>query len=489
MGTDLVQSARTLLYRKRAAGIFGTAAITLVAVLATGCASILKDAGFADVKATVAKRTGERIQWNRDTDEDAAVQTAVQKMLRATLNADEAVQIALLNNRRLQAVYEDLNLAQANLVQAGLLSNPIFDAAVGFPLDGRSVDLTFNIVQDFLSILYRPLRKQIAAAEFEAAKLRVTGAVIDLAAQVRAQFYQTQADQQRFEFLQQVVKSTAASAEAARRLHEAGNITHLDLAREQALYQQSRLVLATAEIRLIQDRERLNALMGLWGQNTQWTLAPRLPDAPAEPLKVTNLEKQAVKASLDLSAARKEIQSAAAILGFTDATALIPFVAPGVDAEREEGEWEVGPSLSVPLPIFNQGRARIAAARSDLRRAQQIYWAKAVQIRAAVRAARASVASARARALHVRSVLLPLSTQIVNDTQLQFNAMQLGIFQLLLAKVQQIDAGLRYIDALNEYWLARTALEQILSGQMTELEAVPVEISAGAVPTISLPEM
>jgi cobalt-zinc-cadmium efflux system outer membrane protein len=459
-------------------------------ILVAGCATLPQDAGFKDVQATVMKRTGERIEWNRGTDEDAVAQAAVERLLSGQLNTDEAVQIALLNNRQLQATYEDLGLAQANLVQAGLLSNPVFDARVLFPIGGGSLELGFGIVQDFLSILYRPLRKRIAAAQFDAAKRRVAGAVIDLAAQTRTAFYELQADQQRFEFLQQVVKSTAASAEAAQRLYDAGNITNLDLAREQAFYQQSRLALATVEVRLIQDRERLNSLMGLWGKDTQWSIASRLPEIPNQPLKLADLETRAIAASLSLGAARKEILGAAGVLNFTNATALVPFVAPGLDAERREGEWELGPTFSLPLPIFNQGQARIAAARSDLRRAQQRYWAQAVQIRAAVRAARASVLSAHSRALHVRTVLLPLATQILNNTQLQFNAMQLGVFQLLLAKVQQIAAGLRYIDTLNDYWRAHTALEQILNGgQVGGIETTPMaEIAGGAMPTISLPE-
>jgi outer membrane protein, heavy metal efflux system len=459
-------------------------------ILVAGCATLPQDAGYKDVQATVMKRTGERIEWNRGTDEDAAAQAAVEQLLSRQLNTDEAVQIALLNNRQLQATYEDLGLAQANLVQAGLLSNPVFDARVLFPIGGGSLELGFGIVQDFLSILYRPLRKRIAAARFEAAKRRVAGAVIDLAAQTRTAFYELQADQQRFEFLQQVVKSTAASAEAAQRLSEAGNITNLDVAREQALYQQSRLALSTAKIRLIQGRERLNALMGLWGKDTQWTITPRLPEIPNGSLESVDLEQRAIKASLQLGATRKQIRSSAAILGFNNATALIPFLAPGVEAEREETEWELGSTFSLPLPIFNQGQARIAAARSDLRRAQQHYWAQAVQIRAAVRAARASALSARSRALHVRSVLLPLATQILNDTQLHFNAMQLGVFQLLLAKVQQIAAGLRYIDTLNDYWRAHTMLEQILDGgQVGGIEITPMaEVAGGAMPTISLPE-
>ncbi len=143
--------------------------------------------------------------------------------------------------------------------------------------------MTFGVVQEFLNILYRPLRKRIAAAEFEASKLHVASTIINLAARVQTAFYIFQADQQLLEFLEQVVHATAASAYAARRLYKAGNITELDLASEQALYHESRLALSTVEARLIEDRERLNALMGLWGKDTQWTIAARLPAIPKTP--------------------------------------------------------------------------------------------------------------------------------------------------------------------------------------------------------------
>jgi outer membrane protein, heavy metal efflux system len=469
-------------------------AIVLMAVVATGCASMPEDAGFNDVQQVVTERTAQSIAWVQDGPEDRAVQERLRKMLSQPLNAEEAAQIALLNNRELRATYEELGLSQANLVQAGLLTNPIFSTAVGFPLDGGSADLTFSIVQDFLSILYRPLRRQIASAQFQATKLRVTEAVIELAAHVRSQFYNVQADSQRLEFLQQVVTATAASAELARRLYDAGNITELDLAREQALYQEARLALATARTRLIQNRERLNALMGLWGEDTQWTIVPRLPELPmaskALPLEAADLEQRAIRANLGLGAARKEIRGAAGILGFTSATALFPFLEPGVDSEREEGEWEVGPSLAFPLPIFSQGQAQLAAAQSQLRQAQQTYWAQAVEIRAGVRAARETALSARSRARYIKDVLLPAYTRVVDNTQLQYNAMQVGAFQLLGAKQLQINAGLRYIETLLEYWMARTALEQILNGSMADLEITPVaEIPQGSFPAISISGM
>ena len=69
----------------------------------------------------------------------------------------------------------------------------------------------------------------------------------------------------------------------------------------------------------------------------------------------------------------------------------------------------------------------------------------------------------------MKNVILPIRTKIVDDTLLQYNAMQVGVFQLLLAQQQQITAGRQYIETLRNYWLVRTGLGQILNGRMTDV--------------------
>ncbi len=443
--------------------------LVLIAVVLTGCASFPVPNGFDEVGNTVATRVDKRVHWYQGGAEDEAVAEGIRSLLNDHLTVDRAVQIALLNNRMLQATYEDLGLAQANLVQAGLLKNPIFDAAVFLPEGGGKADLDFGITQSFLSIIYRPLRRRIATAELEAAKLRVTGAVVDLDAKVCAAYYRVQADHQLAEMLRQVVSATDASADAAERLREAGNITQLDVARERMLYEESRLALAQAQANLIVDREELIELMGLWGPDTQsWYVLPLLPDIPTGALDLAELERRAIEANLDLPAYRYMIETAAERLGLANATALVPDLEIGLVAEREEGIWEVGPAFAYELPVFDQGQGRKAVAHSDLRRAQHLYWALGVQIRAATRAARQRLITARAQAEQVQSTLLPLSNRVVGRSQLQYNAMQLGIFQLLQAKRQQINTGILYIETLRDYWLARTELEQILNGRLMD---------------------
>jgi cobalt-zinc-cadmium efflux system outer membrane protein len=377
------------------------------------------------------------------------------------------VQIAMLNNREIQAIYSELGLAQADLVQAGLFKTPILDAAVFFPLSGARPDFQLSVVISFLDALYVPLRKRVAAALFEEAKLRVTGAVLDFGAQVRSAFYTHQANEQLVELRRTIVEALAASLDVSRRLHEAGNISDIDLARERAQTEGARLALRSTELASRQSREQLNTLMGTWGADTEWTIDARMPDIPAEPLDTDGIERVALARSLDLSQTGQRIAAAGQQLGFTRAAAFVPDMDIGAGAEREgDDAWKVGPSISVPIPLFDQGQARIGRAVAELRRAQQEYYALGVRIRARTRAAQDRMVGARDRALYYRDILLPLRERIVNEGQLYYNAMQIGIFQLLRDREQQIETAVGYVEALREYWLARTDLSQIASGRL-----------------------
>lgn len=454
--------------------------LSIMAVLATsvvGCANVPRDAGFADVRDRVIDRVKMDVQWNQGSDADAAVAKRVHAMLQTELSAEQAVQIALLNNRRLQATYEDLMVAQADLVLAGLLRNPVFDAEIRFPASGSGgTGLEMALVQDFIDIFYIPLRKRMAGAEFDAAKSRVTGAVLDLAGEVRLAFYDVQSAQQMLEMRRQIVTATEASYDIARRLREAGNIRELNVATERVLYEESRLQVRAAEAAVVQSRERLNRLMGLWGEQTTWTAAARLPDLPADDATIADVEKRAVEKSLDLELARAHFVSAGASLDAAAPMGLLPEAEIGVSAEREpDGEWAVGPAFSLPIPLFDQGQPAVAAANAKLRRARQQLHATAVEVRSHARAARDAVVAAREQADYYRKVVLPLRQKVVDETQLQYNAMQVSPLQLLQARQQQIDAGTTYIRLLRSYWRARASLDLILSGRLPTSEPGSLE--------------
>lgn len=433
----------------------------------SGCASVDLKAGFPEVSEAVEERSGARIVWNRGTELDREAEEKLRALLQKKLIADDAVQIAMLNNRDLQAVYTDLGVAQADLVQAGLFRNPILDAAVAFHLGPVRPDLQLGVVFGVLDALYVPLRKRVAAAQFEEAKLRVTGAVLDFALQVRQAFYEHQATEQVLELRRTVLQGLTASSEVSRRLHEAGNITDLDLARDRAQAESAKVALRSAEMAARQSREQLNSLMGTWGAETEWEIDGRLPDIPAQSIQVNGVERVALARSVDLSNARQRVITAGQQLGYDRAAALIPSMELGAVAEKEVDEpWGIGPSVAVPIPLFDQGQARVARAAAELRRARQEYYALAVRIRAAARAVQERMRGSQDRALYYRDIVLPLQERIVNETQLQYNAMQVGVFQLLRERERQIETGVAYVEALRDYWVTRADLEQLLSGRL-----------------------
>jgi outer membrane protein, heavy metal efflux system len=450
--------------------LLGTNAGWLAAslLLLSGCASVALNAGFDEVRATVEERSKLKLFWNNGTDLDKEVAEQMGSLLKGNLTADEAVQIALLNNRDLQALYSELGVAQADLVQAGLFRNPIFGAAILFPVsNGGKPKLELSAVMDFLDIFYVPLRKRVAAARFEEAKSQITGAVLDFSARVRTAFFLHQANEQMLELRQTIVQALNASLELARRLHEAGNITDLDFARERALLETGKVALRSAEVAVRQGREELNILMGLWGNQTEWQTDGRLPDIPQQPMQTENIERIALGRSVDLLNARQRLVFAGEQLGFNRWTALLPEMHVGTGSEREEdGSWKVGPVLEFAIPLFDQGQARIGRSAGELRRAQQEYYALAVRIRSTARAVRDRMEGFRDRALYYRDIMLPLHERIVNESQLQYNAMQLGPIQLLRARERQIETAVAYIEALRDYWLARGDVAQIQSGRL-----------------------
>lgn len=434
--------------------------------VASGCASTSARESYQDLEKAIERRTGHRIYWHQDAEADAKVRAAVRKLLADGLSMPEAVQIALLNNRRLQAEYEELSVAQADLVQAGLLSNPTLSGSLGFPLDGGEPDIGVGVEVDFLSLLFLPAQRRLAGAQLEAAKSRVGAEVLELATEVKVAHLRLQAAQQLTALLRVVAATGQATAELAARQHDAGNIGDFERATEQGVYETTRLELARSEAEVLELREELNRLLGLWGRDTQWRAPDRLPELPQADPPLDRLEALAMTQRLDVAAARQGLSLAAMSSSFGSSARWAGSLEVGADLEREDGEWEAGPSARVGLPIFDQGQAGVARLEAELRRARHLLAFTAVEARADVRQSRNRLVSSRGLVEHYRGVVVPMREQLVRLGQEQFDAMLIGIYQLLELKRDEIDAYREYVEAVRDYWIARAELERAVGGRL-----------------------
>jgi outer membrane protein, heavy metal efflux system len=435
---------------------------TAVLVLSAACAPSQR-AAFAPVPVAVEARTGYPVERG------AAETERLRELASGELDIDRAVRIALLTSQELQASFAEIGVGRAELVGAVVLDNPTAELEATFPTGGGDPVIELAVVQDLIGLATVGRRRRAARVRLDLTRQRAIAAAVDLVAEVQRAFLQAQAATQLVELRQTVVAAAEAGWELARRLYEAGNITRLDLVQEQAQYEEARLALERAEADLGVARARLAGVLGLDGALAEgWTVAPRLPELP-EQLALDELEEDAIAASLDLEAADLEVRAAGAD---ADVAALgwLPALGLGVAAEREpDGEWAVGPIIELSLPIFDRRQGARARSRAERAAAGARYRARTVEVRAAVRAVRIELETARARAERIRDVLLPLRQEILDQTLLQYNAMNVGLFQLLAAKREQIETGRMYIEALLDYWLAHTSVLQLRAGRVPTL--------------------
>jgi cobalt-zinc-cadmium efflux system outer membrane protein len=441
--------------------------VFVAAAWVAGCGPV-PDNRFSQVQSLTADRLGQRVQWNGHTADDREVERAIDGLLARPLTVEAAVQVALLNNHKLQATFEDLGIAQADLVQAGLLKNPVLDLNVRFP-DRKPFKtyLDFAAAENLLDIFLIPARKKIAAGQLAEAEANVAHDVFSLAGETASAFYAWQGAQQMVELRQSIADASSASLDAAQRLREAGNTTELDYLSERAQAARAKVELAAAQSEAADNRERLNALMGVWGARIGWGAPARLPKLPAGDVPADGLEALAIQQRQDLAAAREEILTQSRIYGFTVDTRFFADADAGIEAEREtDGQWRIGPTIALPVPLFDQGQAAIARAAAIVRQSRQKYVALAVEIRSQVRAARTRMLNARQAAVMYHDDILPTQTRLLEQTQLRYNGMLVGVFQLLQAKRDQIDAAAQYVQSLRTYWMARAELERAVGGRL-----------------------
>jgi cobalt-zinc-cadmium efflux system outer membrane protein len=287
-----------------------------------------------------------------------------------------------------------------------------------------------------------------------------------------------QASQQLLKQFKLIVDTNAASLDLAQRQYEAGNISDLALARQQAAYSRSRLDVATTEAEIRENGEKLNRLLGLWGPDTEWRIAGDLPEVPSFELAMKGLERLAISQRLDLQASYLQVASQAKNLGLTKSFRLLGALDFGVESEREtDSQTRTGPTFAIELPVFNQGQARIARSEAALRQSEDKLEALAIDVRSQIRELRDELTSKRDIARFYKEELLPGERRILNESLLNYNAMEVGDFELFATKAEEARTEREYIEAVRDYWITRAELERVVGGNLRVRE--PAEGPSG----------
>lgn len=438
-------------------------ALMLTVLAVGGCATFSQDGGFNTVEQTTRERTGKDVKWVRNDADQNTVDARIAELLKQPLSIDDAVQIALLNNKGLQASYAELGIAEADLVQAGRLRNPSF--SFGRLTRGDEIEYERKLMLPILGLLTMPITTKIESRRFEQAQLRAAHDVLRVADETRRTYFSTVAAQETAKYMEQVKTASEAGADLAKRMAAVGNWSKLRQAQEQSFYADATAQLARARQMVVSERERLTRLLGLWGSSTEFKLPDRLPDLPKALQDMGDAEVQAMQNRLDLMMAKKELAGLVDFLGLTKTTRFINVLEIGYQRNTSnEQPRQTGYEIEFQIPLFDWGSARVARAEAVYMQSVNRAAELAVNARSEVREAYSSYRTAYDLAKHYRDEVVPLKKRISDEQLLRYNGMLTSVFELLAdarAQAMSVNAS---IEALRDYWMADSALQMTMTG-------------------------
>lgn len=439
-------------------------ATAAAAILLTGCASFSQDGGFGKVSDLTKERTGQDTVWQRSSSDGAGVSARVSELLARPLSADSSVELALMNNRGLQASFSELGIAESDLVRAGRLANPTF--SFGHLRGGGVTEIDRSVTFNILGLLTMPLAKAVEQRRFEQAQLLAAFDALGVAGEARRAFYGAVAAQDLVKYYGQVKEAADASNELARRMVKAGNFNKLAQMRQQAFYADATSQLARALHQATVERERLVRSLGLSGDQLSFKLPERLPDLPAQPAEARDAEQTAMDKRLDVQMAKSSSAATARELGLTKATGFINILNIGPANKSTTGQpTENGYQIELELPLFDFGATRRARAEATYMQSVHRAAEVAVNARSEVRESYSAYRTAYDLARHYRDDVVPLRKRISEENLLRYNGMLLSVFELLADSRDQVTSVVAYIEALRDFWIADTDLQTALTAR------------------------
>src|SRR5262245_29071981 len=447
--------------------ICGRALAIASAALLSACKTFSPDGGMGTVAIIAGQGLNKDVVRVNSPADAAYAQNRVARLLKTPLSADAAVQIALLNNAELQAAYNRLGVAEAVAVQAS--RPPLPDFSYDWVKTSIELDIERQVVASVLQLATWPARSKIAGVRFEQAQLRAAEETLRMAAETRRVYYSAVGARQILAALSSAKANAEASAELASKLTETGAVNKLDQARRQVFASEIEAQVRAAKLKASAAEERLTRLMGLWGPNVAALLPSTLPPLPSESRNLASVEQEAMDKRVDLEIGRLEAEALARSYGLTRSTRFLNVLnASGISkTQKNKGEPSAdggGFDIAFEVPIYDFGRASMREAEQRYVAALNALRAMAVNARSEAREAYGAYASTRAIVVQYDREVLPLRKTISEETELQYNAMQVDPFALLQAARDNAASKVASIEAKRNFWLAYTDLSIAVLG-------------------------
>ncbi len=433
-------------------------------------------AGFAEVRNPARTILGkDTVMLTSAADIEANAKRVHALVHGKTIDADTAVQVALLNNRGLQSAYARLGVSSADVWQSIMQPNPVASLGV-FQIGADGLNgygtlegmIAFNLFAAFT----QQDRTRQAELRFSQSQLQAVEETLRVAVDTRRAWVEAVSAFETAGLIRQAQETADAGSELAARLGDTGYLNKAEQAREHAFHAELSGQLAKARLDAQLTKEALTRQLGLWGGEVDYYVPNALPRLPARVADRSDIEAQALGNRVDLLIARLELQDLAQARGMTNATRFVSDLEliVGAEAERENDggslQSETTPQLELEfaIPIFDSGKARLKKAEAAYMIAAHDLAQRAVNVRSEARSAQAALVGSHRIARHYRDAVLPLRKTVEEEALLSYNGMITSTFELLADTRARTNANLTEAQARRDFWLADANLLAAIHG-------------------------
>ncbi len=424
-----------------------------LAALAVGACAIPRAPDRARIAGGITERTGIDARGLPVPGREWAVPPGA--ALDDGLSLDEAVAIALWNNADFQVALSTLGFARADLIEAGLLRNPIFSLL--FPWGPKQLEFTATFAAD--QLWQRPKRIADARLNAEAAAEHLVANGLRLVADVRLAFFEVLVAERRLTLAAEQADVAAQAAKLAEGQLRVGDISEFEarLARTDVLrLETSRLTRVTARDLAM---ARLRMLLGL----EPLAAAIRLSEPAGTAADVCSpgpeLYRTALAARPEVRAAELQLEAAGVRAGL-ERSRIITFTA-SLDANAKGAEgFEMGPGVAIELPVLSQNQGRRARAAAEIEQASRRYLAVRASVSAEIAAALIGLTEARSTARLLGDVVAASLATARQQAERLYAAGEISLLTLLETRQRLMDVEATRIDAMFGVNRAIVRLEQ-----------------------------
>lgn len=480
---------------------------SLYCLTLVSCTSIEHGRELQQAQQRMDDATGRRPAW--------AVDTPLAELTvppGGELTEEAAINLALTNNRALRADVETIGQAKAELVQAGLLSNPLLSVMLRFPEGGGRANLDFGLVKDFADLWLIPSRKRAAQSMLQQKLLSFTDNAVGLVRDVSTTYVMLQYLDRAIELQVENLEVLRQAIDVAQARLRSGSTTQLDVNLLEARRLQAELDLLQMRNERRTTQFNLLRLMGTSHASVEWHPTPLPLEQPDGTADEESLIDWGLQRRLDIQAAGWEVDAALAefqqqklrliqsfgvgISGERPERRGIPgrnivadtarasiangqLTAPEIEprsvrrAERsQEIDFILGPVIEVPLPIFDQNQAQIAKAQYRARELHERYSELEQRTVEQIRAAIVTRETAFKRREIYQTSLLPVQQSNLQVAETAYQTGKENVLTVLLAQQDLIQARLGLAGAIRDELTATASLKRELGGRLPRTDEI-----------------